>query len=44
MWDWIVNHKLHDIDKTVFIDDVLEYVKYAEQKGIEAYHISSFIE
>lgn len=44
MWDWIVNHNFHELKETVFIDDVLQYLKYAEEKGVTAYHISSFIE
>lgn len=44
MWDWIVNHNFHELGETVFIDDVLPYLKYAEEKGVTAYHISSFIE
>lgn len=44
MWDWIVNHNFHKLEETVFIDDVLPYLKQAEEKGVTAYHISSFIE
>ncbi len=44
MWDWIVNHNFHKLEETVFIDDVLSYLKQAEEKGVTAYHISSFIE
>lgn len=29
--------------KSVFIDDVLSYLKYAEERGVTAYHVSSFI-
>lgn len=43
IWDWIANHNFSSLDKSVFIDDVLSYLKYAEQKGVTAYHISSFI-
>lgn len=43
MWDWIEINNIHSISETVFIDDVLDYVKYAEEKGVTAYHISSFI-
>lgn len=32
------------IEDAVFIDDVLSYLKYAEECGVTAYHISSFIE
>ena len=44
MWDWIVSHNFHKLEETVFIDDVLPYLKQAEEKGVIAYHISSFIE
>lgn len=44
MWDWIISHNLHNLEETVFIDDVLAYLKYAEEKGVTSYHISSFIE
>ena len=44
MWNWIVNHNFHKLEETVFIDDVLSYLKQAEEKGVTAYHISSFIE
>lgn len=44
MWSWIVSHNLHLLEETIFIDDVLPYLKYAEEKGVTAYHISSFIE
>lgn len=44
MWDWIVSHNFHKLEETVFIDDVLPYLKQAEEKGVTAYHISSFIE
>lgn len=43
MWSWIVNHNFHSLEDTVFIDDVLPYLKYAEENGVTAYHISSFI-
>lgn len=42
-WNWIKEHNLMGLDNTVFIDDRLEYVKYAEEHGVTAYHISSFI-
>ena len=44
MWDWIVSHNFHKLEDTVFLDDVLQYLKYAEEKGVITYHISSFIE
>lgn len=50
MWDWLINHKVfktnktHNLKDVVFIDDVLLYLKYAEEKGVTAYHISSFID
>ena len=44
IWDWITSHNFIELEKTVFIDDVLLYLKYAEEKGVTAYHISSFIE
>lgn len=44
MWDWIVSHNFHKLEETVFIDDVLPYLKHTEEKGVAAYHISSFIE
>ena len=44
MWDWIVNHNLHQLEDCVFLDDVLSYLKYAEERGVTAYHISSFLE
>ena len=37
-------HSQHCIEDAVFIDDVLSYLKYAEECGVTAYHISSFIE
>lgn len=43
IWDWITGHNFHKLNKTVFIDDVLSYLKYAEEKGVTAYHISSFM-
>lgn len=44
MWDWIISHNFTELGKTVFIDDVLSYLKYAEERGVTAYHISSFID
>lgn len=38
------SHNFTELEKTVFIDDVLPYLKYAEEKGVTAYHISSFVE
>ena len=43
MWDWIIEHHFHKLEDAVFIDDTLPYLKYAEEKGVTAYHISSFI-
>lgn len=43
IWDWIINHTFTELGKIVFIDDVLSYLKYAEDCGVTAYHISSFI-
>ena len=44
IWDWIISHNFTELGKTVFIDDVLSYLKYAEERGATTYHISSFIE
>ena len=44
LWDWIISHNFNKLEKTVFIDDVLSYLKYAEERNITAYHISSFFE
>lgn len=44
MWDWIISHNFTELGETVFIDDVLSYLKYAEERGVTAYHISSFID
>lgn len=33
-----------ELEKTVFVDDVLSYLNYAEECGVTAYHISSFID
>lgn len=44
IWDWIISHNFTELGKTVFVDDVLSYLKYAEERGVTAYHISSFIE
>lgn len=43
IWDWIVSHNFIELEKAVFIDDVLYYLKYAEELGVTAYHVSSFI-
>lgn len=43
MLDWIVSHNFHKLEETVFIDAVLPYLKRAEEKGVTAFHISSFI-
>ena len=29
IWDWITSHNFHKLEDTVFIDDVLPYLKYA---------------
>ena len=42
LWDWIISHNFTELEKTVFVDDVLSYLKYAEERGVTAYHISSF--
>lgn len=44
MWDWIVKHNFHNLKDTVFVDDKLPYLKYAEEIGIASYHMSSFID
>lgn len=44
MISWIIDHHFIDMEDCVFIDDVLAYIKYAEDHGATAYHISSFIE
>lgn len=44
IWDWIISHNFTELGKTVFVDDVLTYLKYAEERGVTAYHVSSFIE
>lgn len=44
IWDWIESHNFTELEKCIFIDDVLSYLKYAEEHGVTAYHISSFIE
>lgn len=43
IWDWIVSHNFARIENCIFIDDVLSYLNYAEEQGVTAYHISSFI-
>ena len=40
IWDWIISHNFHKLEETVFIDDVLSYLKQAEEKGVTAYHIA----
>ena len=40
-WEWGIKHNFFDLKNTVFIDDVLPYLKYAEEIGIKSYHISS---
>lgn len=44
IWGWISVNSHHCLSDAVFIDDVLSYLKYAEEHGVTAYHISSFIE
>lgn len=44
IWDLIISHNFTELGKTVFVDDVLTYLKYAEERGVTAYHVSSFIE
>ncbi len=44
IWGWVSANSQHCIEDTVFVDDVLSYLKYAEECGVTAYHISSFIE
>lgn len=41
MWSLLFNGEFDDV---VFIDDRLDYIRFAEESGITAYHISSFIE
>lgn len=43
IWGYIEVNNIHQIKDIVFIDDVLSYLKYAEECGVSAYHISSFI-
>ena len=42
IWDWIESHNFVTLEKCVFIDDILHYLKYAEERGVTSYHISSF--
>lgn len=44
IWDYIKNNNLLNLNNIVFIDDVLSYLKFAEEKGVTSYHISSFID
>lgn len=44
IWGHVMVCSIHCMEDTVFIDDVLSYLKYAEKLGVTAYHISSFIE
>lgn len=44
MWGWITCHNFVELEKAVFVDDVLPYIKFAEEYGVTAYHISSFID
>lgn len=44
MWGWVTDHNFVELEKAVFVDDVLPYIKFAEEYGVTAYHISSFID
>lgn len=44
IWGHVMVNSIHCMEDTVFIDDVLSYLKYAEELGVTAYHISSFID
>lgn len=33
-----------DLNDVIFVDDVIKYLREAEQKGIDAWHISSFLD
>lgn len=41
-WD-IMRESNSSLHSSVFVDDVLPYIKYAENLGVTCYHISSFI-
>lgn len=32
------------LSEVIFVDDILSYLREAEKKGIEAWHISSFLD
>lgn len=42
-WEWLKKNNNKSIKDIIFIDDVLSYLKYAEENGINSYHISSFL-
>ena len=42
-WDITKESNKGCLKNSVFIDDVLPYIKYAENLGVTCYHISSFI-
>ena len=44
IWGHIMFNSIHCMEDAVFIDDVLSYLKYAEELGVTAYHVSSFID
>ena len=33
-----------DLKDTIYIDDIIKYLRDAERKGIESWHISSFLD
>lgn len=44
IWGHILVNSIHPLEDAVFIDDTLSYLKFAEENGVTAYHISSFLE
>lgn len=42
-WDIMQESNSSCLNNSVFVDDVLTYIKYAENLGVTCYHISSFI-
>lgn len=45
--DAIINHCLNakiDMNNIIFVDDVIRFIQEAELKGIESWHISSFMD
>lgn len=44
IWGWVTDHNFVELEKAVFVDDGLPYIKFAEEYGVTAYHISSFID